>query len=61
MFAPFNQLSHDRSGPGLSLSIARQSIEADLGTLTVRDVPGIGCVFTVCLPRHVLPETRMLL
>ncbi|MDQ0074461.1 signal transduction histidine kinase [Variovorax boronicumulans] len=55
MFAPFNQHSHDRSGLGLGLSIARQSVESDLGTLTVRDMPGIGCVFTICLPRHALP------
>ena len=55
MFAPFNQHSHDRSGLGLGLSIARQSVEADFGTLTVRDAPGVGCVFTICLPRHSLP------
>ncbi|MDP9877568.1 signal transduction histidine kinase [Variovorax boronicumulans] len=54
MFLPFNQHSHDRSGLGLGLSIARQSIEADFGTLTVRDVPGTGCVFTISLPRHSL-------
>lgn len=54
MFAPFNQHSHDKSGLGLGLSIARQSVEADLGTLTVRDVPGTGCVFTISLPRHLL-------
>jgi len=52
MFAPFSQHGRDRSGLGLGLSIARQSIEADSGTLTVRDVPGIGCVFTIRLPRH---------
>ncbi|MGJ7526700.1 sensor histidine kinase [Variovorax sp. GB1P17] len=52
MFAPFNQHSHDKTGLGLGLSIARQSIEADLGTLTVQDVPGIGCVFAICLPRQ---------
>ncbi|MGJ7531372.1 sensor histidine kinase [Variovorax sp. GB1P17] len=54
MFAPFNQHSHDKTGLGLGLSIARQSVEADLGTLTVRDAPGTGCVFTICLPRHSL-------
>ncbi|MEP6720233.1 MAG: HAMP domain-containing sensor histidine kinase [Variovorax sp.] len=54
MFAPFNQYSHDKSGLGLGLSIARQSIEADFGTLAVRDVPGIGCVFTIRLPRQLL-------
>lgn len=50
MFTPFNQRSDDRSGLGLLLSIARQSIEADAGTLSVRDVPGTGCVFTISLP-----------
>lgn len=55
MFAPFTQHSDDKSGLGLGLSIARQSIEADAGTLTVGDVPGIGCVFTIGLPRHVAP------
>lgn len=54
MFAPFEQNDVDRTGLGLGLSIARQSIEADFGTLTVRDVPGTGCVFTVSLPRHSL-------
>jgi signal transduction histidine kinase len=50
MFSPFNQRNDDKSGLGIGLSIARQSIEADLGTLAVRDVPGIGCVFTISLP-----------
>ncbi|EJL67771.1 sensor histidine kinase [Variovorax sp. Varisp85] len=54
MFEPFNQHSHDKSGLGLGLSIARRSVEADLGTLTARDVPGTGCVFTIRLPLHVL-------
>ena len=50
MFSPCNQRNHDKSGLGLGLSIARQSIEAESGTLSVRDVPGIGCVFTISLP-----------
>jgi len=52
LFTPFTQRSADRSGLGLGLSIARRSIEADGGRLTVRDVPGTGCVFTICLARH---------
>lgn len=52
LFAPFTQLSHDRSGLGLGLSLARQSVEAEGGTLTARDAPGVGCVFTISLPRH---------
>lgn len=58
MFRPFTQGSYDRSGLGLGLSIARRSVEADRGTLTVRDMPGTGCVFTVDLPRHALPQNR---
>lgn len=51
MFKPFSQGSHDRTGLGLGLSIARRTIEADGGSLAVRDVPGTGCVFTVSFPR----------
>lgn len=54
MFTPFTQRSVDKSGLGLGLSIARQSIEADGGTLTVHDLPGAGCVFTISLPRHLV-------
>lgn len=50
MFIPFRPNNDIRAGLGLGLSIARQSIEADSGTLTVRDVPGSGCVFTISLP-----------
>jgi signal transduction histidine kinase len=52
MFSPFSQRSSDKSGLGLGLSLARQGVEADGGTLSVRDLPGSGCVFTVSLPRH---------
>jgi signal transduction histidine kinase len=52
LFTPFTQRGTDRSGLGLGLSIARASVEADGGTLTVRDVPGTGCVFTMTMPRH---------
>ncbi|GAC1533229.1 MAG: hypothetical protein NVS2B4_13510 [Ramlibacter sp.] len=52
MFTPFRQRSGDRSGLGLGVTIARQNIEADAGTLNVRDVPGEGCVFTIRMPRH---------
>ncbi len=51
MFEPFTQNGKDRSGLGLGLSIARRSVEADGGSLTVRDVPGTGCIFTMSLPR----------
>ena len=40
----------DRSGLGLGLSIANKIIRSHAGQITVRNVPGCGCVFTVELP-----------
>lgn len=54
MFTPFSQRRGDRIGLGMGLSIAKESIEADAGVLTVRDVPGTGCIFTISLPLHPL-------
>jgi len=54
MFIPFFQQSSDKTGVGLGLAMARRAIEADGGELTVRDSPGVGCVFTISLPRHSL-------
>lgn len=50
MFKPFRQGFDDKRGLGLGLSIARRSVEADRGSLTVQDLPGKGCVFTISLP-----------
>ena len=51
MFLPFAQNGTDRSGLGLGLDISRRSVEANGGILTVRNVPGTGCIFTIDLPR----------
>jgi signal transduction histidine kinase len=51
MFSPFTQGHGNRSGLGLGLDISRRSVEANGGVLTVRDVPGTGCIFTIDLPR----------
>jgi signal transduction histidine kinase len=51
LFRRFEQRGRDRSGLGLGLSISRRSVEADGGEIHVRDMPGIGCVFTIDLPR----------
>ena len=56
MFKPFIQAGEDRSGLGLGLAISRLSVEANGGHLTARDMPGSGCVFTIDLPRRVLPK-----
>ena len=60
MFLPFTQSGADRSGLGLGLSISRRSVEANSGTLVVRDVPSCGCVFTINLPRHAMPNSSSL-
>ena len=52
MFRPYVQRGDDRSGVGLGLTIARQGIEANGGSIHVRDLPGVGCIFTVELPRQ---------
>lgn len=52
LFTSFEQHHSDRSGMGLGLSIARRAVEAIGGVLSVRDMPGLGCVFTVDLPMH---------
>jgi signal transduction histidine kinase len=54
LFLPFMQSGEDKSGVGLGLSICRRSVEANNGVLSVRDLPGSGCVFTIDLPRHSL-------
>ncbi|HEX5863107.1 MAG TPA: HAMP domain-containing sensor histidine kinase [Casimicrobiaceae bacterium] len=56
MFLPFTQGGADKSGVGLGLSICQRCVEANNGILSVRDLPGSGCVFTIDLPRHTLPQ-----
>jgi hypothetical protein len=54
MFYPFMQADADRTGLGLGLAIAQSSVEANKGVLSVRDIPGTGCIFTIDLPRHTM-------
>jgi signal transduction histidine kinase len=51
MFLGFERRKRSRTGLGLGLSISRKSVRADGGEIRVRDMPGIGCVFTIVLPR----------
>lgn len=55
LFRPFEQRSGNRTGLGLGLTISRKGVEANGGTLRVRDLPGKGCVFTIDLPRLPAP------
>lgn len=56
LFVPFNRGLSEKAGDGLGLAICRRSVEANNGTLSVRDVPGTGCVFTITLPRKAMPS-----
>jgi signal transduction histidine kinase len=49
---PFVQSGAGRSGLGLGLDICRRSVQANGGTLRVRDKPGLGCPFTIELPQY---------
>ncbi|MBA3457945.1 MAG: HAMP domain-containing histidine kinase, partial [Deltaproteobacteria bacterium] len=52
LFEPFVQRSQKRRGVGLGLTITRNAIEAHGGKLSVRDLPGKGCVFSVRIPER---------
>ena len=55
LFLPFRRMADEKSGLGLGLAITRRSVEANNGVLSVRDIPGSGCVFTITLPLCTLP------
>jgi signal transduction histidine kinase len=50
LFRLYEQRGVNRSGMGLGLAISRKAVEANGGRLSMRDLPGHGCVFTVDLP-----------
>ncbi len=51
MFRSFDQRSANRTGLGLGLAFSRWATEANHGRIYARTLPGVGCVFTVDLPR----------
>jgi signal transduction histidine kinase len=59
LFAPFVQKGGDRSGLGLGLAIAQKAARANGGELSVRDLPGKGCVFALELPQRPPPAERV--
>lgn len=60
LFLPFTQTGADRSGLGLGLTIALAAVRLHSGFLSVRDVPGTGCVFTIDLPERPPPRSSVL-
>jgi len=59
LFLPFTQAGADRSGLGLGLTIALAAVRLNSGLLTVRDVPGTGCTFTIDLPKRPPPRSSV--
>jgi signal transduction histidine kinase len=55
LFRPFQQRGADRTGLGLGLSISKDAVAENGGIISVRDLPGQGCIFTLDLPRAPLP------
>jgi hypothetical protein len=51
LFELFEQRTRDRSGLGLGLAIARHGVSANGGEIKARNLPGLGCIFTIDLPR----------
>jgi signal transduction histidine kinase len=55
LFRPFEQRSANRSGLGLGLAFSRWATEANDGRIYARNLPDLGCVFTIDLPRCLVP------
>jgi signal transduction histidine kinase len=53
LLLPATQSGADQASSGLS--ICQRSVQENNGVLSVRNVPGSGCIFTIDLPRHTLP------
>lgn len=51
LFDAFTQAGSDRTGLGLGLAISRASVAMFEGTLSARNIPGKGCVFSIKVPR----------
>ncbi|MHA7630890.1 hybrid sensor histidine kinase/response regulator [Corallococcus sp. M7] len=60
LFQPFRRGdgADPRESLGLGLYIARSIVEAHGGTLRVESTPDVGTIFSLCLPRQALVETR---
>ncbi|WAS83042.1 MULTISPECIES: hybrid sensor histidine kinase/response regulator [unclassified Corallococcus] len=60
LFQPFRRGdgAGQRESLGLGLYIARSIAEAHGGTLRVESTPDVGTIFSLCLPRQALVETR---
>ena len=55
MFHPFEKRHPNRTGLGMGLAFSRWATEANGGQISARNLPGIGCIFTIDLPRCPAP------
>jgi len=51
LFRPFEQRGANRTGLGLGLAFSRLATEVNHGRLYAVNLPNVGCVFTIDLPR----------
>jgi signal transduction histidine kinase len=56
LFVPFEQRGLARTGLGLGLAVCQRGARVNDGEIHVLNRPGAGCVFTLDLPRQVLPS-----
>jgi len=52
LFVPYVRGSQQQVGMGLGLSIARRAIVLNGGSLSAKDIPGRGCIFTIRMPAY---------
>jgi len=60
LFRAFEQRSTNRSGLGLGLAFSRAAVEANRGRIYARNLAGVGCIFTIDLPRSI-PEAAAII
>jgi hypothetical protein len=55
LFLPFAKRRADQTGLGLGLAFSRWAVEANDGRIHAHDLPKVGCIFTIDLPRVQVP------
>ena len=58
IFKPYVQKDDNKSGVGLGLFICRKAVDAHHGAVSVRDLPGVGCIFSIDLPETFLRDNE---
>jgi signal transduction histidine kinase len=59
LFHAFEQRHANRTGLGLGLAFSRWATEANDGKISARNLPGVGCIFTIDLPRCPVPALAL--